>query len=217
MLVTSGAPGPPDTWRVVPTGAAHRAAGRGTTLVTVRAPDGHSAEAERPRACLWRPHVPTQTVPDAQRGLRRPHPGMIGPTLGRVCALCLPARRCTTLLPSRGRLGRGPRGLVPAGRFLRGCCGTTSPPSHGTVATGGRGGPTCPPCRLSDPLPWTPSPCASNPCGAEAAPQAGRIKAGSRQSEFNPLSRSSLVLENITVVTAQLCGKYRFIIQCTFR
>lgn len=71
------------------------------------------------------------SVPDAQRGLRRPHPGMIGPTLGRVCALCLPARRCTTLLPSRGRLGRGPRGLVPAGRFLTGCCGTTSPPSHG--------------------------------------------------------------------------------------
>lgn len=92
MLVTSGAPGPPDTWRVVPTGAAHRAAGRGTTLVTVLAPDGHSAEAERPRACLCRPHVPTQTVPDAQRGLRRPHPGMIGPTLGRVCALCLSPR-----------------------------------------------------------------------------------------------------------------------------
>lgn len=137
MLVTSGAPGPPDTWRVVPTGAAHRAAGRGTTLVTVLAPDGHSAEAERPRACLWRPHVPTQTVPDAQRGLRRPHPGMIGPTLGRVCALSLPARRCTTLLPSRGRLGRGPRGLVPAGRFLRGCCGTTSPPSHGDRGHGG--------------------------------------------------------------------------------
>lgn len=124
MLVTSGAPGPPDTWRVVPTGAAHRAAGRGTTLVTVLAPDGHSAEAERPRACLWRPHVPTQTVPDAQRGLRRPHPGMIGPTLGRVCALCLSPREevhHTAAFPREAGAGaQGSRscGTVPE-RLLR--------------------------------------------------------------------------------------------------
>lgn len=55
-------------------------------------PPTGTAPRPRPRACLWRPHVPTQTVPDAQRGLRRPHPGMIGPTLGRVCALCLSPR-----------------------------------------------------------------------------------------------------------------------------